>query len=111
MHSAKGAILPLAFIERVTQLTRRKYCYDDWVVQRRKKDSDGNEMKQFYYVQVSPLTDGAPTPNRRHRADNKRVRYSITSGFIITWIGILILQGAHFGSDKRNSRKMWQKTV
>ena len=37
MRSAKGlsdiffAILPLAFIERVTQLTR-KYCYDDWVV-------------------------------------------------------------------------------
>ena len=41
-------------------------------------------MKQFYYVQVSPLSDGAPTPNRRHRADNKQVRYSITSGFIIT---------------------------
>jgi hypothetical protein len=47
VRSEKGAILPLAFIERVTQLTR-KYCYDDWVVQRRKKDSDGNEMKQFY---------------------------------------------------------------
>ena len=41
-------------------------------------------MKQFYYVQVSPLSDGAPTPNRRHRADNKRVRYSITTGFTIT---------------------------
>ncbi len=34
-------------------------------------DSDGNKMKQFYYVQESPLTDGAPTPNRRHRADNE----------------------------------------
>ena len=38
------AILPLAFFERVAQLTE-KYCYDDWVVERRKKDSDGNEMK------------------------------------------------------------------
>ena len=88
MHSAKDladiffAILPLAFFERVAQLTT-KYCYDDWAVQRRKKDSDGNEMKQFYYVQVSTLTDGAPTPNRRHRADNEQVRYSITSGFVI----------------------------
>ena len=115
VRSAKGlaniffAILPLTFFERVAQLTT-KYCYDDWVVQRRKKDSDGNEMKQFYYVQVSPLSDGAPTPNRRHRADNKRVRYSITTGFTITWIEILILQGAHFGSDKRTSHKMWQKT-
>ena len=80
------------------------------MVQRRKKYSDGNNMKQFYYVQVSPLTGGAPTPNRRHCADNERVRYSITSGFIITWIGILILQGAHFGSDKRTLLKMWQKT-
>ena len=78
--------------------------------QRRKKDSDGNEMKQFYYVQVSPLSDGAPTPNRRHHADNKRVRYSITTGFTITWIEILILQGAHFGSDKRTSHIMWQKS-
>ena len=36
--------------------------------------------------------------------------YSITLGFIITWIGILILQGAHLGSDKRTARRMWQKT-
>ena len=76
------AILPLAFFERVAQLTT-KYCYNDWVVQRRKKYSDGNDMKQFCYVQVSPLTDGSLTPNRRHRADNKQLRYSITSGFII----------------------------
>jgi hypothetical protein len=104
------AILPLAFFERVAQLTT-KYCYNDWVVQRRKKYSDGNDMKQFCYVQVSPLTDGAPTPNRRHCADNERVRYSVTSGFIITWIGILILQGAHFGSDKRTLTKLDGVTI
>ncbi len=57
VRSAKGladiffAIIPLAFFERVAQLTT-KYCYDDWVVKRRKKYSDGNNMKQFYYVQV-----------------------------------------------------------
>ena len=106
VRSAKGlcdiflAILPLAFFERVAQLTE-KYCYDDWVVERRKKDSDGNEMKATYFVPVLPLTDGAPTPNRRHRADKERVRYHISAGFIITWIGILVLQGAHFGSEKR----------
>ena len=83
------AILPLAFFERVAQLTE-KYCYDDWVVaERRKKDSNGNEMKATYFVPVLPLTDGAPTPNRRHRADKERVRYHISAGFIITWIGIL----------------------
>ena len=31
-----------------------KYCYtNDWVVARKKKDSDGNEIKAFYYVSVS----------------------------------------------------------
>jgi hypothetical protein len=103
-------ILSLVFFERVAQLTT-KYCYNGWVVQKRKKDSGGNELKlkAFYFVPVSPLTDGVPTPNRGHRSDNERVRYQITSGFIITWIGILVLQGAHFGSEKRTSRKMWQK--
>ena len=68
VRSAKGlcdiflAILPLAFSERVAQLTE-KYCFDDWVVERRKKDSDGNKMKATYFVPVLPLTDGAPTPN------------------------------------------------
>jgi hypothetical protein len=45
--SAKGladfffAVLPLAFIEIVAQLTT-KHSYDNWVVQRRNKDSDGD---------------------------------------------------------------------
>ncbi len=112
IRSAKGlcdiflAILPLAFFERVAQLTA-KYCYKDWVFARKKKDSDGDKIKSFYFVSVPPLTDGAPTPNRHHRADNERVQYQITAGYIITWIGILVLQGAHFGSEKRTARKMW----
>ncbi len=103
VHSAKGlcdiflAILPLAFFEQVAQLTE-KYRYDDWVVEWRKKDSDGNEMKATYFVPVLPLTDGAPTPNQRHWVDKERVRHHISVGFIITWIGILVLQGAHFGT-------------
>jgi hypothetical protein len=64
------AILPLVFFERVAQLTT-KYFYDDWVVQKRKKDSDGNELKAFYFVPLSPLTDGVLTPNRHHRSDNE----------------------------------------
>jgi len=102
------AILPLALFERVAQLTE-KYCYDDWVVEQRKKDSDGNKMKATYFVPVLPLTDGAPTPNRCHRADKERLGYHISAGFIITWIGILVLQVAHVGSEKRTGRKMWQK--
>jgi hypothetical protein len=54
--SAKGlcniffAIPPFVFFERVAQLTT-KYCYDDWVVQRRKKDTDGNKLKTFTMFQ------------------------------------------------------------
>ncbi len=57
VRSAKGladiffAIPPLAFFERVAQLTT-KYCYDNWVVQRRKKDSDGNKKKKQVYQLV-----------------------------------------------------------
>ena len=48
----------------------KKYCYTDWVLARKKKDSDGSEMKAFYYyVLVPALTDVVPTPNRRHWAD------------------------------------------
>jgi hypothetical protein len=35
-------------------------------------------------------------------------QYKICPGFIIVFIGILLLQGAHFVSDKRSSCKLWQ---
>ncbi len=66
-------------------------------------------MKATYFVPVLPLTDGAPTSNRRHWVDKEQVRYHISAVFIITWIGILVLQGAHFGSEKRTGQKMRQK--
>jgi hypothetical protein len=66
-------------------------------------------MKASYFIPVLPLTDGAPSPNQRRWADKERVQYRISARFIITWIGILVLQGAHFGSEKRTAQKMWQK--
>jgi hypothetical protein len=41
--------------------------------------------------------------------DKEQVRHHISAGFILTLIGILVLQGAHFGSEKRTAQKMWQK--
>jgi hypothetical protein len=40
--------------------------------------------------------------------DNEPVKWDVNPGFIICWIGILILQGAHFGLEKRTAKKMWQ---
>ena len=36
-------------------------------------------------------------------------RSNITVGFIICWIGILIINGSHFGATKKESRKLWAK--
>jgi hypothetical protein len=106
VRSAKGlceiivAILPLAFFEQVTQLTE-KYCYDDWVVERRKNDSNGNKMVAVYFVPVSSLTDGAPTPNRCRQVDKKQVQYQQDSsshvlGFLYFKVCILVLRrGQH----------------
>jgi hypothetical protein len=43
---------------------------------------------------------------------NKDADYSftITVGYVIAWFGLLILQGAHFGSDKRTAKKMWRNS-
>ena len=30
---------------------------------------------------------------------------------MIAWIAILVLQGAHFGSDKQSAKKMWRSAL
>ena len=78
------------------------------MVEKTALDSDGNPKKRPYLETVPALTNGELTPGRHHRADKQRVKWHITPGFIICWVAILILQGAHFGSDKKLLRKMWQ---
>ncbi len=80
-----------------------KYAHQDWVGQRWHKDNNGNEIGRPYYVDVPERTGGA-----QHCA--KRREYSVTPGFVLAFIGILMLQGAHFGSSKRSSHKLWQKS-
>ena len=96
------AIFPVSFFVNV--------AYKDWVVEKERRDEHGNVKKKKYLVDVYPTTGGEPTPGRRHRADNEAVRWDINPGYIICWIGILILQGGHFGSEKRSARKMWQRS-
>ena len=102
------AIVPLTFFVRVAELSE-KYCYKDWVVEKERDDRDGNRMKTKYFQACPAKTNGKPTPGRRHRADNETKKYTITPGFVLCWFGILILNGAHFGDRKRDSRKLWRK--
>ena len=101
------AILPLTFFSKVAKLIN-KYCFKDWVVEKKVLDSDGNPKKRPYLETIPALTNGEPTPERRHRADREQDKWRITPGFIICWVAILILQGAHFSSDKKLLRNMWQ---
>lgn len=94
------AIVPLSFFSEVAKRTH-KYCYEDWVVKKTAKDRDGNTKKKLYFSDCPPLTDGEPTPGRRHRADNEKKKYTISAGYIICWFAILVLQGAHFGDKKK----------
>jgi hypothetical protein len=102
------AILPMLFFVHVAAMIK-KYCYEDWVVEKKcTSNEEGNVKKRTYLSDVDPTTGGEPTPGRRHRADNEPVKWDVNPGFIICWIGLLILQGGHFGSEKRTTRKLWQ---
>jgi len=73
------------------------------------KDRDGNEKKKKILVDCPAKTNGSNTPGRRHHCDKEKVKYKHTPGYIIVFLGILILNGAHFGSTRRDARKMWRR--
>ncbi len=91
-------IIPMAIFTKITALTD-KYCYNDWVIPKQVKDSRNNVKKRLILVPSDALVSGA-----RHQADNEEKKYTITPGFILAWIGILVIKGAHFGSDKTSAR-------
>ena len=104
-------IIPLSFFIKVAEYTT-KYCYKDWVVEKLRPGRDNNTTKKKYFKDVPATEGGVKTPGRRHRADqnhSKNKQYIVTAGYVICWIAILILQGAHFGSNKRASSKMWRR--
>ena len=41
--------------------------------------------------------------------DYNRDKWHITPGFVVCWLVIIIIQGAHFGSDKKSMRTMRQR--
>jgi hypothetical protein len=93
-------ILLLLFFGKVAEMTD-KYAHKEWVSLRQCKDEHGNEIGRPYYVDVPEGTEGA-----RHCA--KMIKFTMMPGFVLVFLGILMLQGAHFGSNKKSSRKLWQ---
>jgi hypothetical protein len=97
------AILPLAFFNTVSKQTHN-YYHEEWVVETVQRDRDGNPKKKKL---LKPCT--ADTPGARHRVKDNKHSNEVTTCFVLAWVALLILQGAHFGTQKRSSKKMWRK--
>jgi hypothetical protein len=97
-------ILPLVFFQTVIRRTQ-SYCYEEWVVETIKRDRDGNPEKKKLLKPCSPDTPGA----RYHVKKGSKYSCGITTGYVLAWVAILILQGAHFGTQKRSAKKMWRQ--
>lgn len=103
------AIMPMIWFITVA-LCSKKYVYDDWVVEKTGKDRDG-KTKKWKHFEDCPATmkDWKPTLGCMHRADRDKRKYAITPGYVMCWIGILIVQGSYFGNSKVASRNLWRK--
>ena len=84
----------------------KKFCYEDWAVEKFASDQDGKQKRKRYFVEVPAKTDRRITPGRRHRADKGRKQYIVTAAFIMSWIALFILPGAHVDTDKRSAAKL-----
>ncbi len=89
MHSATDlsavffGILSLSFFSKVAEMTD-KYAHKDWVSLRQCKDEHGNEIGRPYYVDVPEGTEGV-----WHCV--KRIKFTLTLGFVLVFLGILML--------------------
>ena len=100
-------IVPLSFFKHVPKCTK-KYCYDDWVVEKyaKQRDGDGDTKKTLHFFDVPEKLAGRPCPDQRHQGDNEKKKFCITSGFIIYWFALLIIQGGHFKTYKPPAWKL-----
>ncbi len=97
------SIIPMTVFVKIATLTN-KYCYKDWVIPKTVKNAFNNQKKH----QVLIHSD-ASAPGARHCATKGEKKYSISPGFILAWIAIFVINGAHFGSDKDSSCKLWRE--
>jgi hypothetical protein len=79
------AILPMSFFMKVALMTR-KYCYEEWIVEKERIDENGTKKKRKYLADVALMSGGASTYERRHRAYKEDVRWDITPYYIISFL-------------------------
>ena len=102
-------MISLAFVSKIAKLTS-DYCYNDWVLEKTGHDRDGNPKVESHFVDYPTHTGVKATPGRQHYTDKEKPKHNIASGSIIFWISILIINGAHFGSEKRSACKLWRRS-
>jgi hypothetical protein len=66
-------ILPLTFFSKVAEMME-KYSYKDWIVERKRKDEDGNDIGRCYFVDVPEGTEGA-----HHHTQNNSTKSVLVS--------------------------------
>ena len=86
-------ILPWKFWKKCASASD-SYAYKDYVTEEKVPGRTRPIMK---YCRTSH-------PDNRRRADKERVKFKITTCFVLAWITILIKQGAHFVSYKPPTR-------
>ena len=76
-------MVPWTFFVAVAKWSN-KYSYKDWVVEKEGNYRDRSEKKKRYLE--SCMED---TPGSQHRADNEKIKYEITPGFVLCFIARL----------------------
>ena len=91
-------ILPWRFWKKCVGASE-EYVYKDYVTKEKVPGRTRPIMKHWR----------TSHPDKYHRADKERVKFKITTCFVLAWIAIRIIQGAHFVSYKPPARDFWAR--
>ncbi len=81
----------------------KHYAYHEWVVPQERNDRNGNKSTKPFLVPIFPKAREPLPSDACHPA---KETYDITPSYVLAWIGIIIICGAHY-CDCRNQRKPW----
>lgn len=101
------ALIPLSLFEKVAEVTN-EYDYKDFVVKQVAHNRDGDFKQESMLLECEEYTNSKKTPKARHHADTERNKLKATTAYVKSWIVILFLQGALFGTNKPPSCTMWE---
>ena len=91
-------VMPWSFWNTVAKRSHA-YAYENYVVPVPTEAGKRPKLKQCR----------KSTPGHRHRADNEKNKFTFCASYVLVWIAVLILMGAHYGSYKPPSRAFWAR--